>query len=302
MPFVTIFTSKDIWPSGHQMVSPLNPVMGLNDHWPFVPSSSPRVGKDNVVPERKLWVPLLGYFFHGLGSSGMASGLSFPVVSPFLGAFGLSFCFSSLMNCDNLPALIHGILSALSTACIIRTVWPRSRMGITQYLLGSLLSTGVYHCSGAYRDFPFYKAEKCLSGLVASLTRVLSYARMNDISGNFALVKKTYPEFINAFRQSNTRPGLLFGLNALSWSSSPDPDFVVCFDWLGILVLGKSSEHTLFLPAVGVTGEGDRFCLEVFVSSMCRLGEGLLGFLKLYLGTNFSPSVSTTDVGIVAVC
>ncbi|GJU27464.1 hypothetical protein Tco_1166085, partial [Tanacetum coccineum] len=102
-----IFTSKDIWPND-QMVSPLNPVrcssvhvhsvhevpsyLSLNDHWSL---------RSVLVSQR------------------MASGLSFLVVSLFLGAFGLSFYFSSLMNCDNytLP-LEHFHLSAFSTACI----------------------------------------------------------------------------------------------------------------------------------------------------------------------------------------
>ncbi|GJW85711.1 hypothetical protein Tco_0158856 [Tanacetum coccineum] len=73
---------------------------------PSVPSSSPRGEKDIVVSGEKLWVTFcLATLSHGW-TIRMASGLSFPVVSPFLGAFGLSFCFSSLMNCDNLPALV----------------------------------------------------------------------------------------------------------------------------------------------------------------------------------------------------
>ncbi|GJV17589.1 hypothetical protein Tco_1362912 [Tanacetum coccineum] len=149
-----IFTSKDIWPSG-QMVSPLNllwisedvppstyirctkcpPISASIIIGPSVPSLSPRGGKDIVVSGEKLWVAFcLGTLSHGWIIR-MASGLSFPAAPPFLGAFGLSFCFSSLMNCDNLPAdhLIY-LLSQLHA--FVHTV-TRIRMEFT-YFVGIL--------------------------------------------------------------------------------------------------------------------------------------------------------------------
>ncbi|GKA71118.1 hypothetical protein Tco_0777257 [Tanacetum coccineum] len=98
--------SEDAPPSTYIWCMKCPPISASMIIGPSVPSSSPRGRKDIVVSGEKLRVTFyLATFSHGWIIR-MASGLSFPTVSPLLGAFGLSFCFSSLMNCDNFPALI----------------------------------------------------------------------------------------------------------------------------------------------------------------------------------------------------
>ncbi|GJR01438.1 hypothetical protein Tco_0524422 [Tanacetum coccineum] len=114
--------SEDAPPSTYIRCTKCPPISASMIIGPSVPSSSPRGGKDIVVFGEKLWVTFcLATFSHGW-TIRMASGLSFPAVSPFLGAFGLSFCFSSLMNCDNLPALIISSICFSQLHAFVRTV------------------------------------------------------------------------------------------------------------------------------------------------------------------------------------
>ncbi|GJX47772.1 hypothetical protein Tco_0272962 [Tanacetum coccineum] len=117
--------SEDAPPSKYIRCMKCPPISASMIIGPSVPSSSPRGGKEIVASEEKLWVTFfLATLSHGW-TIRMASGFSFPTFSPFLGAFGMSFCFSSLMNCENLPALIISSIYFLN--CMHSSVmWPVS--------------------------------------------------------------------------------------------------------------------------------------------------------------------------------
>ncbi|GKC65718.1 hypothetical protein Tco_1098316, partial [Tanacetum coccineum] len=109
-----IFTSSDICPTGY-MISPLKPIRGA---WlpnsasmimgPSVLSSSPRGGNEiSKLGEKPCVILCLATLCQGWTIK-IAKALSFLDVSPLFAAFGWSFplpCFSSLITCDNFPAL-----------------------------------------------------------------------------------------------------------------------------------------------------------------------------------------------------
>ncbi|GKA67878.1 hypothetical protein Tco_0767795 [Tanacetum coccineum] len=85
--------SVDAPPSTYIRYTKCPPISASMIIGPSVPSSSPRVGKDIVVSGEKLWVTFcLATFSYGWIIR-IASGLSFPVVSPLLGCLWLVVLF-----------------------------------------------------------------------------------------------------------------------------------------------------------------------------------------------------------------
>ncbi|GKA76500.1 hypothetical protein Tco_0782961 [Tanacetum coccineum] len=125
-----IFTSSDTCPIGH-IISPLNPTKISEEASPFtymrwtrcpptsasitmgpsVPSSSPKGGNEIIVFGENVWVILCLAIFHPDCTIRIASGLSFPVASPFFATFAWCMhssvvCLTSSWNSQNLLAFL----------------------------------------------------------------------------------------------------------------------------------------------------------------------------------------------------
>ncbi|GJX71681.1 hypothetical protein Tco_0308852 [Tanacetum coccineum] len=84
---------------------------------PSVPSSSPKGGNEIIVSGENVWVILCLAIFRPDCTIGIASGLSFPTVSPFFAT--VAWCMHSSVVCPTSPWNLQNLLAFLFSIGVV---------------------------------------------------------------------------------------------------------------------------------------------------------------------------------------